>query len=97
MYVLWVLRKVIVLQHEILDQVLTIFDVKLDFDLNIMKQGQGLYDITARMLIGMHEVFKECLLDLALLHGDTTTSTAAVLAAIYQQILVGHVEAGLYT
>lgn len=85
-------------QHrEMLDQVLTIFDVKPDFDLNIMKQGQDLTDVTARVLIGMRDVFKECMPDVVLVHGDTTTSTAAALAAFYQQIPVGHVEAGLRT
>ena len=85
-------------QHrEMLDQVLTIFDVKPDFDLNIMKQGQDLYDVTARVLTGMRDVFKECKPDVVLVHGDTTTSTAAALAAFYQQIPVGHVEAGLRT
>lgn len=85
-------------QHrEMLDQVLTIFDVKPDYDLNIMKQGQDLYDVTARVLIGMRDVFKECKPDVVIVHGDTTTSTAAALAAFYQQILVGHVEAGLRT
>lgn len=85
-------------QHrEMLDQVLTIFDVKPDFDLNIMKQGQDLYDVTARVLTGMRDVFKECKPDIVLVHGDTTTSTAAALAAFYQQIPVGHVEAGLRT
>ncbi len=85
-------------QHrEMLDQVLTIFDVKPDYDLNIMKQGQDLYDVTARVLTGMRDVFKECKPDMVLVHGDTTTSTAAALAAFYQQIPVGHVEAGLRT
>lgn len=85
-------------QHrEMLDQVLKIFDVKPDFDLNIMKQGQDLYDVTARVLTGLRDVFKECKPDVVLVHGDTTTSTAAALAAFYQQILVGHVEAGLRT
>lgn len=85
-------------QHrEMLDQVLQIFDVKPDYDLNIMKQGQDLYDDTARVLIGMRDVFKECKPDVVLVHGDTTTSTAAALAAFYQQIPVGHVEAGLRT
>lgn len=85
-------------QHrEMLDQVLTIFDVKPDFDLNIMKQGQDLYDVTARVLTGMRDVFKACRPDVLLVHGDTTTSTAAALAAFYQQIPVGHVEAGLRT
>ena len=85
-------------QHrEMLDQVLTIFNVKPDYDLNIMKQGQDLYDVTARVLTGMRDVFKECKPDVVLVHGDTTTSTAAALAAFYQQIPVGHVEAGLRT
>ena len=85
-------------QHrEMLDQVLHIFDVKPDFDLNIMKQGQDLYDITARVLTGMRDVLKEVQPDVVLVHGDTTTSTAAALAAFYQQIPVGHVEAGLRT
>ena len=85
-------------QHrEMLDQVLNIFEVKPDYDLNIMKQGQDLYDVTARVLTGMRDVFKECKADVVLVHGDTTTSTAAALAAFYQQIPVGHVEAGLRT
>lgn len=85
-------------QHrEMLDQVLTIFDIKPDYDLNIMKQGQDLYDVTARVLTGMRDVLKECKPDVVLVHGDTTTSTAAALAAFYQQIPVGHVEAGLRT
>lgn len=85
-------------QHrEMLDQVLRIFDVKPEYDLNIMKQGQDLYDVTARVLTGMRDVFKECKPDVVLVHGDTTTSTAAALAAFYQQIPVGHVEAGLRT
>ena len=85
-------------QHrEMLDQVLRIFEVTPDFDLNIMKQGQDLYDVTARVLTGMRDVFKECKPDVVLVHGDTTTSTAAALAAFYQQIPVGHVEAGLRT
>ena len=85
-------------QHrEMLDQVLAIFDIKPDYDLNIMKQGQDLYDVTARVLTGMRDLFKECMPDLVLVHGDTTTSTAAALAAFYQQIPVGHVEAGLRT
>ncbi len=85
-------------QHrEMLDQVLHIFDVKPDYDMNIMKQGQDLYDVTARVLTGMRDVFKECRPDVVLVHGDTTTSTAAALAAFYQQIPVGHVEAGLRT
>jgi UDP-N-acetylglucosamine 2-epimerase (non-hydrolysing) len=85
-------------QHrEMLDQVLEIFDIKPDYDLNIMKRGQDLYDVTARVLTGMREVLKEIKPDIVLVHGDTTTSTAAALAAFYQQILVGHVEAGLRT
>ena len=85
-------------QHrEMLDQVLHIFDIKPDYDLNIMKQGQDLYDVTARVLTGMRDIFKECQPDVVLVHGDTTTSTAAALAAFYQQIPVGHVEAGLRT
>lgn len=85
-------------QHrEMLDQVLKIFDIKPDYDLNIMKQGQDLYDVTARVLIGMRDVLKEAQPDVVLVHGDTTTSTAAALAAFYQQIPVGHVEAGLRT
>ena len=85
-------------QHrEMLDQVLNIFDVKPDIDLNIMKQGQDLTDVTVRILNGMRDVFKECRPDVVLVHGDTTTSTAAALAAFYAQIPVGHVEAGLRT
>ena len=85
-------------QHrEMLDQVLKIFDIKPDYDLNIMKQGQDLYDVTARVLTGMRDVLKEVKPDVVLEHGDTTTSTAAALAAFYQQIPVGHVEAGLRT
>ena len=80
-----------------LDQVLTIFEVKPDYDLNIMKQGQDLYDVTARVLTGMRDILKALLPDVVLVHGDTTTSTAAALAAFYQQIPVGHVEAGLRT
>lgn len=85
-------------QHrEMLDQVLTIFDVKPDYDLNIMKQEQDLYDVTARILTGMRDVLKEIRPDVVLVHGDTTTSTATALASFYQQIPVGHVEAGLRT
>lgn len=85
-------------QHrEMLDQVLRIFDVTPDYDLNIMKQGQDLYDITARVLTGMREVLDKVKPDVVLVHGDTTTSTAAALAAFYRQIPVGHVEAGLRT
>ena len=85
-------------QHrEMLDQVLRIFDITPDYDLNIMKQGQDLYDVTARVLLGMRDVLREVQPDVVLVHGDTTTSTAAALAAFYQQIPVGHVEAGLRT
>lgn len=85
-------------QHrEMLDQVLKIFEIIPDYDLNIMKQGQDLYDVTARVLTGMRNVLKECQPEVVLVHGDTTTSTAAALAAFYQQIPVGHVEAGLRT
>ena len=85
-------------QHrEMLDQVLHIFEITPDYDLNIMKQGQDLYDVTARVLLGMRDVLKEAQPDVVLVHGDTTTSTAAALAAFYQQIPVGHVEAGLRT
>ena len=85
-------------QHrEMLDQVLKIFEVTPDYDLNIMKQGQDLYDVTARVLTGMRDVLKETQPNVVLVHGDTTTSTTAALAAFYQQIPVGHVEAGLRT
>lgn len=85
-------------QHrQMLDQVLKIFDITPHYDLNIMKQGQDLYDVTARVLIGMRDVLKETQPDVVLVHGDTTSSTAAALAAFYQQIPVGHVEAGLRT
>lgn len=85
-------------QHrEMLDQVLQLFEIKPDFDLNIMKQGQDLYDITSRVLIGMRDVFKEYRPDILFVHGDTTTSTAAALAGFYQQIPVAHIEAGLRT
>ena len=85
-------------QHrEMLDQVLKIFEVTPDIDLNIMKQGQDLTDVTVRILTGMRDVFKECRPDVVLVHGDTTTSTAAAMAAFYAQIPVGHVEAGLRT
>ena len=85
-------------QHrEMLDQVLHIFGITPDYDLNIMKQGQDLYDITSRVLIGMRDILKEVKPDVVLVHGDTTTSTAAALASFYQQIPVGHVEAGLRT
>ena len=85
-------------QHrEMLDQVLRLFDITPDYDLNIMKQGQDLYDVTSRVLLGMRDVLHEAQPDVVLVHGDTTTSTAAALAAFYQQIPVGHVEAGLRT
>lgn len=85
-------------QHrQMLDQVLDLFEIKPDFDLNIMKAGQDLYDVTSRVLLGMRDVLKEARPDIVLVHGDTTTSTAAALAAFYQQIPVGHVEAGLRT
>lgn len=85
-------------QHrEMLDQVLRIFEVTPDYDLNIMKQGQDLTDVTTRVLVGLRDVFKECAPDIVLVHGDTTTSMGGALAAFYQQIPVGHVEAGLRT
>ena len=85
-------------QHrEMLDQVLRIFDIIPDYDLNIMKQGQDLYDVTARVLIELRDILKKEQPDVVLVHGDTTTSTAASLAAFHQQIPVGHVEAGLRT
>jgi len=85
-------------QHrEMLDQVLSIFNIMPDYDLNIMRQGQDLYDVTSRVLLGMRDVLKEVKPDIVLVHGDTTTSTAAALAAFYRQIPVGHVEAGLRT
>ena len=85
-------------QHrKMLDQVLELFEIAPDYDLNIMKQGQDLYDITSRVLTGMRSVLKEVQPDIVLVHGDTTTSTAAALAAFYQQIPIGHVEAGLRT
>lgn len=85
-------------QHrQMLDQVLNLFEITPDYDLNIMKQGQDLYDVTSRVLLGMRDVLKEAQPDVVLVHGDTTTSTAAALAAFYQQIPVGHVEAGLRT
>lgn len=85
-------------QHrQMLDQVLDIFDIKPDYDLNIMKSGQDLYDVTSRVLTGMRNVLKEVRPDVVLVHGDTTTSTASAIAAFYQQIPVGHVEAGLRT
>jgi UDP-N-acetylglucosamine 2-epimerase (non-hydrolysing) len=85
-------------QHrEMLDQVLQIFDVKPDYDLNIMKQGQDLYDVTARVLVGMRDILDTVKPDVVLVHGDTTTSMASAMAAFYRQIPVGHVEAGLRT
>lgn len=85
-------------QHrEMLDQVLSIFDIQPDYDLDIMRQGQDLYDVTARVLIGMRNVLRKVQPDVVLVHGDTTTSTATALAAFYQQIPVGHIEAGLRT
>ncbi len=85
-------------QHrEMLDQVLNIFEIKPQYDLNIMKSGQDLYDITTRVLVGMRDILNEVKPDIVLVHGDTTTSTASALAAFYQQIPVGHVEAGLRT
>lgn len=83
-------------QHrELLDQVLDVFDISPDYDLDIMKAGQDLYDITSRVLLGMRDVLKESKPDLLLVHGDTNTSTTVALAAFYQQIPVGHIEAGL--
>ena len=85
-------------QHrQMLDQVLELFEITPDYDLNIMKPGQDLYDVTARVLTGMRDVLDEVKPDIVLVHGDTTTSTAAALAAFYRQIPVGHVEAGLRT
>ena len=85
-------------QHrEMLDQVLHLFEITPDYDLNIMKSGQDLYDVTSRVLLGIREVLVQAKPDVVLVHGDTTTSTAAALAAFYQRIPVGHVEAGLRT
>ncbi len=85
-------------QHrEMLDQVLSLFKIVPEFDLNIMKPGQDLTDVTSKVLLGMREVFKEYTPDVVLVHGDTTTSTAAALASFYNRIAVGHVEAGLRT
>ena len=85
-------------QHrEMLDQVLRLFEIVPDYDLNIMKDGQDLYDVTARVLVGMRDVMKEVQPDVVFVHGDTTTSMAAALAAFYQQIPVAHIEAGLRT
>ncbi len=85
-------------QHrEMLDQVLSLFEIVPDYDLNIMRPNQDLYDITSKIILGMRDVLKMTMPDVVLVHGDTTTSTAAALAAFYQQIPVGHVEAGLRT
>ena len=85
-------------QHrEMLDQVLKTFDIKPDYDLNIMKQGQTLSEITSRALLGLEEVIKEVKPDIVLVHGDTTTTFAGALAAFYNQVSIGHVEAGLRT
>jgi UDP-N-acetylglucosamine 2-epimerase (non-hydrolysing) len=85
-------------QHrEMLDQVLHLFEIMPDYDLNIMKQGQDLYDVTARVITGLRDVYKEAKPDVVFVHGDTTTSMAAALAAFYQQVPVAHIEAGLRT
>lgn len=85
-------------QHrQMLDQVLEIFNIRPDYDLDIMKQGQDLYDVTSRVLLGMRDVLREVAPDIVLVHGDTTTSMAVALAAFYEKIQVGHVEAGLRT
>ena len=85
-------------QHrQMLDQVLSIFEITPDYDLNIMRQGQDLYDVTTRVLLGMRDILDQVQPDLVLVHGDTSTSTAAALDAFYRQIPVGHVEAGLRT
>ena len=85
-------------QHrEMLDQVLDIFDIKPEYDLNIMKPGQDLYDVTANVLLGMKEVLSDFIPDVVLVHGDTTTTSATSLAAFYQKISIGHIEAGLRT
>lgn len=85
-------------QHrQMLDQVLETFDIKPDYDLNIMKQGQTLADVTTRTLVGLEKVIKECKPDIVLVHGDTTTTFAGALAAFYNQVAIGHVEAGLRT
>ena len=80
-----------------LDQVLQLFEITPDYDLNIMKPGQDLYDVTSSVLVRMRDVLSECKPDIVLVHGDTSTSVVAALAAFYQQIPVGHVEAGLRT
>ena len=85
-------------QHrEMLDQVMDLFDIKPDYDLNIMSQGQTLYDVTTKSLMGLKSVLEEAKPDVVLVHGDTTTTFAGALAAFYQEIPVGHVEAGLRT
>ncbi len=85
-------------QHrEMLDKVLELFEIKPDYDLNIMKAGQDLYDITVNVLLGMKKVLEDFKPDVVLVHGDTSTTSAAALAAFYQKIMVGHVEAGLRT
>ena len=85
-------------QHrEMLDQVLDMFDIKPEYDLNLMKPGQNLYDITANVLLGMKDVLQDFAPDIVLVHGDTTTTSATSLSAFYQKIRVGHVEAGLRT
>ena len=95
---LFELRVCVTAQHrEMLDQVLELFDIKPDYDLNLMKQGQDLYDITSRVLLGMKDVLKNFTPDIVLVHGDTTTTSATALSAFYQQIKIGHVEAGLRT
>ena len=94
----FVTKVAVTAQHrEMLDQVLELFEIKPDYDLNLMKAGQDLYDITASILLGLREVFKDFRPDLVLVHGDTATTFAATLAAFYQQIPVGHIEAGLRT
>ena len=85
-------------QHrEMLDQVLDLFDITPDYDLNLMKAGQDLYDITANVLLGMKDVLSDFKPDVVLVHGDTTTTSATSLSAFYQQIKIGHIEAGLRT
>ncbi len=91
-------RLCVTAQHrEMLDQVLNLFELEPDYDLNIMKTGQDLFDITSRVLLGMRDVLREFQPDIVLVHGDTTTSFAASLAAFYERIQIGHVEAGLRT
>jgi len=92
------LKVCVTAQHrEMLDQVLDIFDIEPDYDLNLMKAGQDLYDITANVLLGMKDVLSDFKPDIVLVHGDTTTTSATSMAAFYQKIKVGHVEAGLRT